>query len=214
MDYSFFSMKIDQLVTLNQKREGNVRFVYVAEENNGTWSISFIPHSYPSADDYFKGVKVGLLLAERDNPNAKVVQQSVRDRANQMIAEQSLYEVLLVDREGQITEGSRSNVFFVKDEVFYTAPASVVLVGITRQKVLECLQELNFRIVEDAVLASGIDQFGAAFLTGTSPKVLPVCSVDRQLFNPDFQCVRQLIKAYDEMIDRYLEQKRLNIHSF
>jgi branched-chain amino acid aminotransferase len=206
MDYAGFSLKIDELIQLNQKTEGNVKFLYTSEGNLITWSFSFIPHSYPSPKDYLYGVKTGLLRAERENPNAKVVQQTVRERADQLIAEQSLYEVLLVDRDGLITEGSRSNVFFVKDEVFYTAQASKVLVGITRQKVMECLNELNFRVTEEAVAASRIYQFDAVFLTGTSPKVLPVRTVGNHVFDSKPACVRRLMDVYDDRINQYIQK--------
>ncbi len=206
MDYVGFSLKIDELIQLNQKTEGNIKFLYTVEGNIIKWSFSYIPHSYPSPRDYLHGVKTGLLRAERKNPNAKVVQQTVRERADQLIAEQSLYEVLLVDRDGLITEGSRSNVFFVKDEVFYTAQASKVLVGITRQKVMECLKELNFRVTEEAVAASRINQFDAVFLTGTSPKVLPVRTVDDYVFGPIPDCVRRLMEVYDDRVNQYIQR--------
>jgi len=125
-----------------------------------------------------------------------------------MIEELKLYEVLLVDRDGNITEGSRSNVFFVKAEVFYTAPESKVLVGITRQKVIECLRQLNFKLVEKSVSAVEISQFDAAFLTGTSPKVLPVNSIGKQVFNTQTVVLQKLMKSYDESIATYIEKAK------
>ena len=58
----------------------------------------------------------------------------IRERPVRLISDNKLYEVLLVDRNGRITEGSRSNVFFVKGNKFYTGPSAMVLVGITRKK--------------------------------------------------------------------------------
>jgi branched-chain amino acid aminotransferase len=191
-------------VRLNHIKNGNVKFVLAEFEKVNHWSFSFIPHSYPDANDYEQGVKAQLLFAERENPNAKIIQNVIRERANQMIADQKLYEVLLVDRDGLITEGSRSNVFFVKGNRFYTAPAYQVLVGVTRQKVLQCLTELGFTIVEEAVLASEINTYDAAFLTGTSPKVLPVRSIGKQLFNTQLLVVNELMNQYNSMIDNYI----------
>ena len=177
MAFTDFKRNIAELVRVNQKLDGNIKFVYSVADGNIHWAFSFILHSYPTPDDYQLGVVADLLFAERRNPNAKVIQFGIRDEANQMISDRKLYEVLLVDSDGMITEGSRSNVFFVKNDVFYTAPASMVLMGITRQKVLVCLNELGFSIAEEAVLADQISQFDAAFLTGTSPKVLPIKSI-------------------------------------
>ena len=106
-----------------------------------------------------------------------------------------------------ITEGSRSNVFFVNGNKFYTAPASKVLVGVTRTKVIECIDELDFTVIEEAVLASQTGMFDAVFLTGTSPKVLPVNSIDSIHFEVKNIFVEQLMAKYNSMIDTYLNQQ-------
>ena len=208
MAFTDFKRNIAELVRVNQKLEGNIKFVYFVADGNIHWAFSFIPHSYPTPDDYQLGVVADLLFAERRNPNAKVIQSGIRDEANQMISDRKLYEVLLVDSDGMITEGSRSNVFFVKNDVFYTAPASMVLMGITRQKVLVCLNELGFSIAEEAVLADQIRQFDAAFLTGTSPKVLPIKSIGAQMFDVRNNAVVELMECYGIMIQDYIRNKK------
>ncbi len=205
LEFSEFKERIMDLVRLNTKPDGNIKCVFAVASGNNNWIFTFIPHSYPTPENYKIGVSTDLLFAERSNPNAKVIQNTVREKANHMIEELKLYEILLVDRDGYITEGSRSNVFFVKDEVFYTAPESKVLVGITRQKVIECLRQLNFELVEESVSSNEIHQFHAAFLTGTSPKVLPVRSIGRQVFNTQLLVVTELINQYNSMIDNYVK---------
>lgn len=205
MELSEFRQNIADLVRLNQIRNGNVKFVISEGATENTWSFSFISHSYPDVTDYFSGVPVGLLFAERENPTAKIIQNTVREQANRMIAEKGLYEVLLVDRNERITEGSRSNVFFVKGTRFYTAPDTMVLAGVTRKKVMECLADLEFPIIEKAVLASEIGTFDAAFLTGTSPKVLPVRSIGKQVFNTQLLVVIELMNQYNHIIDNYIK---------
>lgn len=206
--YEEFQQYIEKLVRLNKRKSGNVKFLYEMIGTTNDWYFSFIPHSYPGPKEYQSGVSVELLFGERENPNAKVMQQNLRERANKMIADMNIYEVLLVDRDGLITEGSRSNVFFVKGNIFYTAPASKVLEGITRQKVLECLKHLNFQVIERAVHSSEIGLFDAVFLTGTSPKVLPIRSIGKQDFNTGMLVVNQLIKEYDHQIMQYVRKKK------
>ena len=212
MQYEEFKRCVAELVKLNRQEVGNIKFVYSGNVKTSDWCFSFIPHRYPDDQDYRNGVSVGLLNGERENPNAKVLQQNLRDRANQMISELNWYEVLLVDRDGLITEGSRSNVFFVKNRVFYTAPESKVLGGITRQKVIDCLADLGFPLVELAVSAAEAGSFEAAFLTGTSPKVLPIRLIGKQPFNTPSHVVNELIGRYNEMVNRYIriERERLS----
>lgn len=210
MQYEDFQHYIAELVKLNQKNQGNIKFVYNMDGATSDWYFSFIPHSYPDQKDYKNGVSVELLFGERANPNAKVMQQNLWDKANQMISDLNVYEVLLVDRDGLITEGSRSNVFFVKNNVFYTAPASLVLIGITRQKVNDCLAELGFPLVEFAVSAAGVGSYDAAFLTGTSPKVLPIRTIGKYGFDPDVQVVNRLIEEYDHRIEQYIQKEKFS----
>jgi branched-chain amino acid aminotransferase len=205
MSLNEFNLKFAELIFANSASEGNVKFVFQATKNEKRWALFFIPHLYPTEKDYQEGVSIDLLFDERENPNSKFIQNKIRVRADQMISEQNLYEVLLVNRDGQITEGSRSNVFFVKDEVFYTAPASKVLVGITRQKVLECLNYLGYETVEKCVEANEISRYDAVFLSGTSPKVLPVKSIGNQKFNTQLFFMNRLMKCYDNRIDNYIE---------
>ncbi len=208
MSLAEFKRNMEELCLKNQQSDGNVKFVYSIFRSEEHWAFSFIPHSYPTKADYENGVPAGLLFAERQNPNAKVVQQEIRDKANQMMAQNSLYEVLLVDRDGKITEGSRSNVFFVKSGMFYTAPASMILEGITRQKVLNCLRELGFAVVEKAVLKDEIDDFDAAFLTGTSPKVLPIRSIGSHAFEVSNEAMFRLMSRYNQMIQDYIRSEK------
>lgn len=206
--FSEFKSEIIRLVELNRITTGNVKFEFIRSGEQDSWRLLFIPHSYPSGEEYKNGVTVDLLFAERSNPNAKVIQKTVRERANQLISDKKLYEVLLVNQQNQITEGSRSNVFFVKGGVFYTAPTSMVLVGITRLKVLDLLKKLDFRIVEEAILVDQIDQFDAVFLTGTSPKVLPVARVGNLNYSASNSSVLALIDEYNGVINNYIENEK------
>ena len=208
MDFQIFKRNILDLVEKDHTPNGNIRFIYSMAESKIKWNISFIPHSYPGPEDYHEGVRTELFFAERENPNAKVIQTIVRDGANQMIANHKLYEVLLVDHDGLITEGSRSNVFFVKDNVFYTAPASSVLIGVTRKKVTECLSNLDYMIVEDAISSSEIGSYDTVFLTGTSPGILPVRSIGNQSFNTNNPLVRKLMEQYNDLIAMYIQNEK------
>lgn len=208
MEFDEFKFHIQQLIQLNHKETGNIKFEYFRLGEENSWLFRFIPHSYPTADEYMNGVSTDLLFDERKNPNAKVVQTEIREKSNQMISDRRLYEVLLVDKLGMITEGSRSNVFFVKDDIFYTAPSSMVLVGITCQKVIECMKNLNFSIVEEAISASRLEDFDAAFLTGTSPKILPIRSIGNLQFETRIIIVHKLIESYENMIDDYLGKEK------
>ena len=199
-----FKEQLNKLIDVNRIKEGNIRIDLFQYEKNTSLRFALIPHKYPSVSDYKNGVVVELLHAERSNPQAKIVQQQLRDNVNKLIAEQHVYEALLVDHNGLVREGSRSNVFFIKDDVFYTPLASQVLLGITRKKVLDCIAALNMECVEAEIDLKLLAEYDAAFLTGTSPKVLPISQIGSVSFNVNNNSLTKLRMAFDQCMADYL----------
>ena len=192
------------LIHKNKIDEGNI---LVSSDIN--LKLFFIAHKYPSPEMYEKGVVCGILDAERDNPNAKILQTSIRQSANRLIEENNFYEILLVNKRGRITEGSRSNVFFVKENKIITPPGNGVLLGITRQKTIQLIQSLGVDFVEREVLLNELTRLNGLFITGTSPKILPIKRVNNYSFNPKNRLVQTLISHYNLMVDEYVEKSLL-----
>lgn len=193
---------VSRLIQKNRVKTGNV-LISMKEH----LKAFFIAHRYPSNEQYEKGVDCGLLYAMRANPNAKVFQSEVRKQANRYMEEKGLYEVLLVDNENQITEGSRSNLFFIKGKQVFTPPLEQVLMGITRQKTIECVKNLGYEIHEKKVDAVHLTHFESAFITGTSPKILPIHSIEELQFDTGNVVLRRLMQAYDDSIKTYIKKR-------
>ena len=70
---------------------------------------------------------------------------------NKIIQEQGVAEVLLIDGDNCIFVGTRLNVFFIRDNVFYTATLPHVLPGTSRKRVLNICQENGLPVVEQRV---------------------------------------------------------------
>jgi len=191
---------LDRLVSANEMTEGNIRFSYCFRPC-GRFQAYFIPHFYPDEEMYQKGVTCGLLYALRTDPNVKAVQSGLRARANAMISDEGYYEVLLVNHEGRITEGSRSNLFVVKAGKLYTAPDSEVLPGITRMKVIGLAEAMGVEIIYESPSLKDLEHADAVFLTGTSPKVLPVSRIGEKCINPDHPLVKELIRMYETLLN-------------
>jgi len=199
---------VDRLIYENKTGIGNLKLViHFFRRKMCSW-VYLIPYSYPSEEDYRKGVTVGILHAERANPEAKTIQPDVRETANQMIRTENLYEVLLVDKQGFIREGSRSNVFFVKDEKVVTPLTETVLNGITRQKVMAILKTGCCSFEEVPVWFKNLSQYQCIFLTGTSPKVLPVSFVGNCRFDPGNALCRSVMRKYNRLVDEYLSTRK------
>jgi branched-chain amino acid aminotransferase len=206
-----FSKIIETLIAANQLCEGNImcKFFYGSTHIDELYSI--IPHAYPTEAQYLQGVQTNLLYAERTNPEAKVVQPSLRIRANQTMAEQNLYEVLLVNDQGLITEGSRSNVFFIRGNQLVSAPTQTILLGITFLKVVELCKKKGIEVDFEGAHASELHRFDAAFLSGTSPKILPVKTIGSQTFQIENALLQTIMQAYNTEIKAYIEMKKETI---
>lgn len=204
--------KIKTLVLKNGIFNGNLKIVLQKPGTVDDLFIFFIPHHYPGPHDYFAGVSLTSLLAERNSPNAKVSNPQLRSKANRIIKEKQVAEVLLVDANGFITEGSRSNIFFIRDESIFTPALAQVLPGITRETVMEICRQSEIPLHETKIEFADLETFGGAFLTGTSPKVLPVRKIDELQFRVDIPLIRIIMEKYDQEISDYLLKARRNLH--
>lgn len=206
---SLVRASVVQLLQANPVQRNNIRVTLVFNQQASLQHtvVQFIASSYPSADDYRNGVPVATLQAERHNPTAKIEDRPLRERANQLIRQNALYEVLYVDQNGEITEGSRSNVFFVKGQNIITAPHQRVLGGITREKVLECCKQHGFALELRCLPQTELPAIDAMFLTGTSPCVLPINNCNSASYIVDSPIVDVLAKAYAKMEEDSLKRK-------
>ena len=122
--------------------------------------------------------------------------------ANEHAMNNNCYETLFI-RDGQITEASHCNVFFVKDSKVYTHPANqYILNGITRQIVLELCEQLNIKVIEEGVRIDDIESYDEAFLTGTSTQIVSIKKIDDYYLYRDDEIgpiTRKLQEAYKEL---------------
>lgn len=191
---------IRMLVAANPFSEGNVKLLIRSSENSADFIVFFDCHVYPSQEDYKYGIKTGIHEAERTNPNVKTVNMPLRQETRERMKEDGYYEVFLVNRSGCLTEGSRSNLFFILGKQIITPPLSEVLPGITRRKIIEICRDIELPITESPVPKEDIGKYESAFITGTSPKVLPVRSIEEIGFWVDNPVIREIQTAYDNLI--------------
>ena len=212
MNFTKSEEEISNLIHLlakkNSIKDGNIKILI----NNGPtlmFYLYFIPHSYPERTSYAKGIRTRTIKIERINPNAKVIDPKYKSTVTDFIIENDIYEALLVNSENEITEGSKSNVFFVMDKTLYTPPLKDVLGGVTRKRILDIAKELNMKISEEPLHMKNLSEIEAAFISGTSPKILPISSIDSiKLKSAEHPMVKELISAYNLKIKSYIERNK------
>ncbi len=195
--------KLNRLISLEHIGEGNLKYVLHFTDGKSLPDeyIFQIPHAYPSQQDYDRGIDTITCPAVRENPEIKYINGELRNLANRLIQEHRVYEVLLVDREGYITEGSRSNVFFIKNDTLYTASTTYVLPGTSRKRVFDICKEHAIPVVEQRVPAHAVQEYDAAFLTGTSPLILPIHHINDVSLNPQNQMLKKIMNYYFSLVE-------------
>jgi branched-chain amino acid aminotransferase len=88
-------------------------------------------------------------------------------------------ESLLLNTEGELTEGSSSNVFWVEDDKVFTPPLSAgILPGVTRQLVFEICSQSNISCIERTVTPEELFQSQGVFLTLSTFGIVEVITLE------------------------------------
>lgn len=195
------------LARADRRKEINLKIVFNYRDGKENYLIYYIESAYPSAEQYKKGVKGILYYAERQDPGSKVINYRLKSAIHQELINEGAYEALLVNDNNQITEGSRSNVFFMKHDKLITAPDEVILKGVTRKKVLQLCEETQTEVKFECVNADDLADYQVAFMTGTSPMILPYCCINGTSFN-----VR--LALLDNLRDLYMKKAEESLRMF
>ena len=87
-------------------------------------------------------------------------------------------EALLLDKNGNISEGSGENIFIVKNGEIYTPKTDYCLNGLTRQSIIQIAKDQNIKVIETNLQYEDLINADEAFFTGTAVEVTPITSID------------------------------------
>ncbi len=204
LNYHELIEKIKLVIRKNGVVEGNIKIVFNIHENNRNFYCYFVKHKYPERDEYIEGVRTIIYNAERSNPNAKVYNHKLRSYTNTIIENTDIFEVILMDDLDNIREGSRSNLFFIKGAELVTAPDDEVLNGIVREKIIEICERMGISVLKEKIAYNTLSDFDAAFLTGTSPQILPIKSINMIYFDVNHHLLKLLLETYRKELGIYI----------
>jgi branched-chain amino acid aminotransferase len=113
-------------------------------------------------------------------PQAKVAANYTSPMAAKWAARRAGYdEIVLIDEDGYVAETPTANLFWVeRSGALRTPPVERVLLGVTRQSILEIAKHDGIDAAEARIRPEDLAQQAELFLTGTTAGVLPVESVD------------------------------------
>jgi branched-chain amino acid aminotransferase len=199
-----------RLIRANKMTSGNLKFVF--HFGIGEWEKTFIaypvPYYYPDEEIYGKGVTTDIYQFDRPNPSVKNWFSNYKAEIAVIKEEKHIYELILESENGTITEGTQSNLFFIKNNIIYTAPKNIVLEGITRKKVFSICETHGIPLQEKIYTRDFLYTADAVFLSGTSAKILPVSKIGDKQIKPFHPLVKKLSDLYDGIINEYISQHK------
>jgi branched-chain amino acid aminotransferase len=87
-------------------------------------------------------------------------------------------EAILLDANGYIAEGTGENIFVVRKGIVYTPGLeSDILLGITRDTVIQIASDLGYPVVQKLISVNELLSADEAFFTGTYAEIAPIKEV-------------------------------------
>ena len=133
---------------------------------------------------YEQGVSVIVASTTRNLPSALPPRIKTTNFLNNILAKReavaaNAFDSLLLNWEGHLTEGTTSNLFFIRNGRLSTPALDCGLFdGITRRVVIQLAEELHRPIEEGHFTVDHLHQADECFLTNTSMEIMPVVVVD------------------------------------
>ena len=89
-------------------------------------------------------------------------------------------EAIMLNHQGNVSEGSAENIFIVNDGQIITPPLTAgILEGITRDSVIQIIEENGGYVIESNFQRDDLYSADEVFMTGTAAEVKSVTQIDR-----------------------------------
>jgi branched-chain amino acid aminotransferase len=108
-------------------------------------------------------------------------------------------DAMMFDYRGYIAEATGANIFFVKDGEVHTPKPDCFLNGLTRQTVIEMLEERNVKVHERHIQPGELESFEQCWLTGTAAEITPVGEIGDYNFEVG-NLTRDISDSYEKLV--------------
>jgi len=134
------------------------------------FSIQILPLIPPDPKIYTQGVEICERIFERPFPRAKYETPLYEDVLQ---SQGDFFETIFFNESGFLREGNISNVFAVFGGKIVT-PKENILLGLTREKVIQLIKENHILFEEREILREELMTADEIFLTNTTKEIIPV----------------------------------------
>ena len=205
-DAPFVEKAIRDLVSKNEITTCNLKILLIGAPTPDKVSLSIqcLNPLFPPDSLYRDGAKCITYTYERAFPHAKTLNMLQSYLAYRSAKAGGAYDALLINRNGEITEGTRTNFFCIRGKTLYSPPEDEILLGVT-QKALFRVASLNgYTIEHTTIKPADVSSYDGAFLTSTSTKILPIRSIEDVLLQHQPLALKDLMGYFK----RFLEENK------
>jgi branched-subunit amino acid aminotransferase/4-amino-4-deoxychorismate lyase len=151
-----------------------------------------------------KGVKLGFASFRRFSGSPLVRFKTTSYLENMTTLRQArkrgFFDAIFTNEREEITEGSISNIFFLKGNKVITPPVEAgLLPGITRKKIMECARDAGISLTESSVPLAELDRLESSFVTNSVIEILPVTTIGHIAYRPS-GIISMLQENYQKLI--------------
>lgn len=164
----------DMFSTTEGVKFGYAKLVFIPPE-----SIFVLVGDFPYREDIENGVNISISDARRNDKGFSTGLKPISYFENVLLRETSGYdECVLLNLDGFVAEGTRSNIFWVRRESIFTPSLGCgILDGITRRHVIKIARETGINVVEGTFNLDKLLEADEIFLTSSLLCIAPALEV-------------------------------------
>jgi len=143
------------------------------------------------------------IQAEALNPKIKSLNYLNNILAKLEGLEHGMQETLMLNSLGYVAEATGDNIFVVKHGELWTPPEEAgILLGITRQAVMDLAREAGIKVVERNLTRYDIFTSDECFLTGSAAEIIPVKKLDGRVIGEGHigTMTKDLLKRFHSLV--------------
>lgn len=207
-DRNLLKRAVQKIIKKNKLNSGYIRLnVYKKKNSFGIFVFTKRKHFY-SQKDYQNGFSAIISKRIRQNETSPLVKiKSLNHYFYILLSKEAknhgVDEVIILNNKGNICEGSRSNIFVVKNNIILTPSLNCgCLPGITRQVVLEIIKKLGINFKETEIKPKDLYNSKEAFLTNSLIEIMPLTKIDGKLIGNGKigKITESILKTYRQLI--------------
>ncbi len=199
---SFVLNSIKKLIKVTGSESYNLKILLIgaSTKEKTILNILCLNPLFPDRKLYHDGADFITYDYERAFPHAKTLNMIKSYLAYSQARKSGAYDALLINRQGFITEGTRTNFFCIKDKIIYSPFEKDILLGVMRKVMLKVAVDNGYKVIEKNIRLEDIKSYEGAFVTSTSSKIMPIKSINGVLLGyPDE--LKKLMKLLNEFLE-------------